>query len=111
MKGNFNACIPEIEKKIGYVFRDKSLLTQAFTRTSLCNEQDKRETVRYSSNEVLEFIGDGVLSLAIITVLISRNMTRYEYGVFTPLGEGDFSNIKSKLSEVVCNGFYATVRM
>lgn len=99
MKDGFNEHITEIERTIGYEFRDKSLLAQAFTRTSLCNEQSKSETVRYSSNEVLEFIGDGVLSLAIITVLMQKNIRRYEYGIETALGEGDFSNIKSKLSD------------
>ena len=95
----FDKHISYIEERIGYTFRDKSLLRQAFTRTSLCNEQDKHMTVRYSSNEVLEFIGDGVLSLAIITVLITKNIERYEYGIRTGLGEGDFSNVKSKLSD------------
>ncbi len=99
MKLDFKAHITEIEEKIGYVFRDKSLLMQAFTRTSFCNEQDKSERVRYTSNEVLEFFGDGVLSLAIITVLMSKNTERYEYGIKTPLGEGDFTNIKSRLSD------------
>ncbi|MBR2466525.1 MAG: hypothetical protein IKB38_06310 [Clostridia bacterium] len=99
MREDFEKHIPEIEKAIGYTFSDKSLLTQAFTRTSFCNEQKKSDAVRYSSNEVLEFFGDGVLSLAIITVLLSNNTERYEYGIKTPLGEGDFSNIKSKLSD------------
>ena len=99
MNESFEKYIPIIEEKLGYTFRDKGLLMQAFTRTSLCNEQDKRDAVRYSSNEVLEFIGDGVLSLAIITVLISKNTERYEYGIRTGLGEGDFSNVKSKLSD------------
>ncbi len=99
MKDRFDGHIPYVEEKIGYVFRDKSLLIQAFTRTSFCNEQNKSECVRYSSNEVLEFFGDGVLSLAIITVLMSENTERYEYGIKTDLNEGDFSNIKSKLSD------------
>ena len=34
--------IPKIEKKIGYTFKDKSLLTQAFTRSSFCNEHKVR---------------------------------------------------------------------
>ena len=99
MRDSFYEHIAEIEEKIDYVFRDKSLLTQAFTRTSLCNEQDKRDAVRLSSNEVLEFIGDGALSLAIIATLIDKNTERYEYGIKTELGEGDFSNVKSKLSD------------
>ncbi len=99
VKLDFEKHIAKIEKKIGYTFRDKSLLKQAFTRTSFCNEQDKSEAVRYTSNEVLEFFGDGVLSLAIITVLLSKNTERYRHGIKTALGEGDFSNIKSKLSD------------
>ncbi len=99
MKLDFESNIPEIEKTIGYSFKDKSLLTQAFTRTSFCNEQDRRAPIKYSSNEVLEFIGDGVLSLAIITVLMSENTKRYKYGMETPLREGDFSSIKSRLSD------------
>ncbi len=99
MKSDFDSCIPKIEEKIGYTFRDKSLLKQAFTRTSFCNEQNRSQEPKYTSNEVLEFFGDGVLSLAIITVLMSKNTERYEHGIRTPLGEGDFSNIKSKLSD------------
>lgn len=99
MKHDIEANISEIEKTIGYSFNDKSLLLQAFTRTSFCNEHNRNAAVKYSSNEVLEFFGDGVLSLAIITVLMSENTKRYKYGIETPLREGDFSNIKSKLSD------------
>lgn len=89
----------EIEKKIGYTFKDKSLLTQAFTRTSFCNEINPSAKVKYHSNEVLEFFGDGVLSLSIITFLLKECTERYEHGIRTELDEGDFSNIKSKLSD------------
>ncbi len=94
-KDLFPACIPEIEKIIGYTFRDKSLITQAFTRTSFCNERGGG----YQSNEVLEFIGDSVLSVAIITFLTEMHAERYEHGIRTVFGEGDFSNIKSRLSD------------
>ena len=99
IKNDFKAHIPEIEKKIKYVFKDKSLLTQAFTRTSYCNEHTPSQKERYQSNEVLEFFGDSVLSVAIVTLIIKDFSKRYEYGVRTELGEGDFSNIKSKLSD------------
>ncbi len=94
---NFEKKISEIEKKIGYTFKDKQLLKQAFTRSSFCNEQSSRDD--YQSNEVLEFFGDGVLSCAIITVLLKEHSTRYEHGIKTKLKEGDFSNIKSRLSD------------
>ena len=91
--------VKEIESKIGYVFKDKALLAQAFTRTSFCNEHNARSKVRYQSNEVLEFFGDGVLSVAIISFMLSECTERYEHGIKTELTEGDFSNLKSKLSD------------
>ena len=87
--------VPEIEKIIGYTFRDKSLLMQAFTRSSWCNENGGG----YQSNEVLEFFGDSVLSAVIVSFLLSMRTERYRFGIKTELGEGDFSNIKSKLSD------------
>ncbi len=95
----FNKKITEIEKKIGYTFKDKSLLRQAFTRTSYCNEKNYRGRENYSSNEVLEFFGDSVLSTAIISVLLNRKTERYAHGIKTELTEGDMSNIRSKLSD------------
>ena len=91
--------IPEIEKKIGYTFKDKSLLIQAFTRSSFCNEHRSGSGRGYISNEVLEFFGDSVLSTAIISMMLRDKTERYEHGVYTRLNEGDFSNIRSKLSD------------
>ena len=99
MKKTSELNVREIEKKIGYTFKDKSLLTQAFTRTSYCNEINPTVKIKYHSNEVLEFFGDGVLSLSIISFLLKECTERYEHGIRTELGEGDFSNIKSKLSD------------
>ena len=91
--------IQQIEEKIGYTFKDKSLLCQAFTRASFCNENRHGGAIIYQSNEVLEFFGDGILSAAIITHLISTRSKRYAHGIKTTLTEGDFSNIRSKLSD------------
>ena len=96
---DFNKSIPEIEKKIGYTFKDKSLLTQAFTRSSFCNEHRSRDSRAIVSNEVLEFFGDSVLSTAIISLMLKEKTERYEHGIYTELNEGDFSNIRSKLSD------------
>jgi len=72
-----NKYIPEIEGRIGYTFRDKSLLRQAFTRASFCNEANRFEKIGYQSNEVLEFFGDSVLSAVIVTSLIKTKTERY----------------------------------
>ena len=92
----FSKALPTIEKSVGYTFKDKSLITQAFTRTSFCNEAGAHNA--YQSNEVLEFIGDSVLSTVIVTKLISDMGERYSHGIKTDLNEGDFSNIKANLS-------------
>ncbi len=99
MSSEFKKNISEIEGKIGYTFSDKALLRQAFTRASFCNEANAHTRVEYQSNEVLEFFGDSVLSLAIVTSLIREKTVRYERGIKTELNEGDFSNIRSNLAD------------
>ncbi len=91
--------INKIEKIIGYTFLDKSLLMQAFTRTSFCNENRKKGMSPYQSNEVLEFFGDSILSSAIVTLFINEYSERYEHGIKTKFAEGDFTVIKSRLSD------------
>ena len=85
-----------IEEKLGYTFRDRSLLLQAFTRPSYVNERKRKGLQSY---QVLEFFGDSVLSCALATLLIEDFATRYEYGIHTEFTEGEFSVMKSNLSD------------
>ena len=50
----------ELEEKIGYTFRDFSLLKRAMIHSSYTNE---RHLEKYKCNERLEFLGDAVLEL------------------------------------------------
>ena len=59
-----------LEKKIGYVFRDKMLLRQALTHSSFANEQKINKLEDY---ERLEFLGDAVLELVSSEFLFSEN--------------------------------------
>ncbi len=52
--------IKELERRIGYQFRNISLLKQALTHSSFTNEQKINKTGDY---ERLEFLGDAVLEL------------------------------------------------
>ena len=52
--------IEALEGKIGYTFRDRSLLVLALTHTSFANEA---RSGHLGSNERLEFLGDAVLEL------------------------------------------------
>lgn len=59
--------VSEIESIIGYTFRNKDLLEQAFTRSSYTKENSNCEC-----NEVLEFIGDSVLGMITVKHLSQR---------------------------------------
>lgn len=78
--------LPDIEKKLNYSFKDRSLLTLAFIHRSFINEN--KEVPQH--NERLEFLGDSILGLLIAEYLY-RNMPE------TP--EGDLSYLRSRLVE------------
>ncbi len=59
----------ELEKKIGYEFKDKILLETALTHSSYANESRGEN----ESNERLEFLGDSVLSLVVSQRLFNEN--------------------------------------
>lgn len=50
-----------LEEKIGYTFKDRSLLMTALTHSSYCNENRRHGAPE--SNERSEFLGDSVLSV------------------------------------------------
>ena len=52
--------LKELEQKIGYTFRDFSLLERAMMHSSFTNEKN---LPKYKCNERLEFLGDAVLEL------------------------------------------------
>lgn len=52
--------VTQIEKAIGYVFKDKSLLINAMTHASYANEHAQSE-----SYDRLEFLGDGILDFLV----------------------------------------------
>ena len=64
----------ELEKAIGYQFKDKSLLDRALTHSSYANEVLRE----YKDNERLEFLGDSVLGLITAEYLFSRHEDFHE---------------------------------
>lgn len=61
--------LSELEKRLGYVFRDKSLLQTALTHSSYANEHKKSGIV---CNERLEFLGDSILGFVAAEYLYRR---------------------------------------
>lgn len=100
----------ELEKKLEYEFKNKSLLENALTHSSYANENRKNGI---ESNERLEFLGDSILGMVVAEFLYKRygnmpegRMTRFraelvcerslhsvaeeiDLGTFISLGRGE----------------------
>ena len=79
----------ELEKRIGYDFKDKTLLERALTHSSYSNESGVKNH-HLLCNERLEFLGDSVLS--IIT-------SEYLYNNFEECPEGELTRMRA---DTVC---------
>lgn len=86
--------LSDFEEKLGYTFRDKSLLKNALTHSSYANEH-RREGV--SSNERLEFLGDAILGLVVAEHL---------YRTHPDKPEGELTKLRA---ELVCEKSLAEV--
>jgi ribonuclease-3 len=78
-----------IEKRIGYVFRDKELLRRALTHSSRAYEDAPENP---EDNELLEFLGDSVLGL--ITA-------EFYFKALPDRSEGELSKLKSSASSTL----------
>lgn len=82
--------ISMVQGQIGYVFKNPSLLLQAFTRSSYASENGGED------NEILEFIGDKALDLAVVNLLVSRyGEMREQFSC--SVDEGELTKIKSRM--------------
>ena len=77
--------IQEFENKIGYTFKNKDLLIQAFTHSSQVNEQKINKRPDY---ERLEFLGDAVLEMI---------SSAYLFKTYPEKKEGEMSKIRASL--------------
>ena len=67
---NRKEALKELQQKIGYQFKDETLLKQALTHSSFANEQKINKLGNY---ERLEFLGDAVLELVSSEFLFNEN--------------------------------------
>ena len=75
-----------LQGELGYSFKDRALLERALTHVSY--ERHKSE----EHNEVLEFLGDAVLDLAVSDLLMQHN----------PENEGVLSRMRAALVNSTC---------
>lgn len=73
--------IQAVEQILGHTFRDRNLIKQAFTHSSVCDDP-------VESNERLEFLGDAILGAVICDHLYQR---------FPDCLEGDLTRVKSDI--------------
>ena len=76
-----------LEKRIGYTFKNKTLLTTALTHSSYAYEQKSHKIV-CECNERLEFLGDSVLSLVVSDYLFDK---------FAGKAEGELTKLRASL--------------
>lgn len=85
-----------VQAQIGYTFKNLDLLKQAFTRRSYTEENGGE------NNEVLEFIGDKALDLAVVHLLAKKyghpaNGSSHTFSC--DYDEGELTRIKSRMVE------------
>lgn len=91
---DLQASLDEIEERLGYTFKDRALLLEAFVHRSYLNENDED----VGCNERLEFLGDSVLGLIASHDLFSR---------FSNAPEGDLSSLRAQLIDATACAAYA----
>ena len=74
-----------IEKIIGYEFKNRKLLTNAFSHSSFINEKHLSKS---DCNERMEFLGDAVLELATSEFLFNRHKE---------MQEGELTKLRARL--------------
>lgn len=82
---NILALLKALEKRLGYRFRNISLLKTALTHRSFVNENPLLST---ADNERFEFLGDAVLGLSVADLIISK---------YPGLSEGALSKMRAAL--------------
>lgn len=91
----------ELEKKIGVRFQNQNLLVAAVTRRAYVKElRDKQPDIVRDDNEGLEFLGDGVLELAVRRYLYDKHEVK----------EGTLSKMADELV-CECNLTKAAIKM
>ncbi len=88
--------LSEIEKKLGYAFKNKELLLRAFTHSSYTNENRNAE-----SYERLEFLGDAAIGFA-VGLYLYETFPNYPEGQLTKMRAGtvDRETVASVIDEL-----------
>ena len=75
----------ELQKKLGYKFKDISMLETALSHSSYVNERKRQ---RAASNERLEFLGDSILGMTVAKLI---------YVKYPTMSEGRMTRLRAEL--------------
>ncbi len=124
------ASLNELEERLGYRFGEITWLDQALTHKSYIHQTNALKSV---SNEVLEFLGDAVLSLAVGHILIQKYpeaqegvlsrkrahlvkqstlaclSKEFQLDRYLLLGKGELQNGGTKKSSILANAYEAVI--
>ena len=87
----------QLQKNLGYKFKDISLLKTALTHSSFSNELKSKLHHKVECNERLEFLGDSVLSIVV---------SRYLFLHYDRFPEGELTKLRAS---VVCEKSLADI--
>ena len=87
----------ELQKSIGYEFKNESILKEALTHSSYSNEQRARK-LNIPCNERLEFLGDSVLSIIV---------SEYLYNNYKGVPEGELTKLRASVVQSSALASYA----
>lgn len=89
--------LAQLEERIGYNFKDKSILKEALTHSSYSNELRSKKVI-LPCNERLEFLGDSVLSIIV---------SEYLYNNYRDCPEGELTKMRAALVQSAALASYA----
>lgn len=84
---NFNS-VKLLESSLGYQFKNKKILINAFTQSTFCYEFRHLKNSSIFSNERLEFLGDSLVNLIVAKIL---------YTSYPNSNEGELSKLRGAL--------------
>lgn len=90
-----------IQEKTGYLIQSNHILSQAFRRRSFCAEEGG------ASNEMLEYVGDQVLSYYVVKLIAQRSVTLNVEGDYSSrIRENGMTSLKQELTN---NNLFAAI--
>ena len=97
-RGGAASRLPELQRAIGYRFRDPSVLVRALVHRSYTSNDRESMAPDQASNERLEFLGDAVLSLVV---------NEYLFRKYPEKREGALTKMKSVIVSKAILAHYA----